>query len=112
MDYSLFDLRAGFRVKQFDFSVYANNIADRRGVTRRTTTEAEPRPQIQRLIELCTSSRGPLACGSTGICSRNAKLNPQWPLRIRARGPFLTAGTSRSHLPEQTKCAECFAWAS
>ena len=33
MDYSLFGLRAGFRVKQFDFSVYANNIADRRGVT-------------------------------------------------------------------------------
>ena len=33
MDYSVFDLRAGFNIKQYDFSLYANNIADRRGVT-------------------------------------------------------------------------------
>jgi len=33
MNYSVFDLRAGFNVKQCDFSLYANNIADRRGVT-------------------------------------------------------------------------------
>ena len=33
MNYSVFDLRAGFNIKQYDFSLYANNIADRRGVT-------------------------------------------------------------------------------
>ena len=33
MDYGVFDLRAGFKVKQYDFSLYADNVADRRGVT-------------------------------------------------------------------------------
>jgi outer membrane receptor protein involved in Fe transport len=33
MDYSIFDLRAGFNVRQYDFSLYVENIADRRGVT-------------------------------------------------------------------------------
>jgi iron complex outermembrane receptor protein len=33
MNYSAFDLRTGFTVKQWDFGLYANNIADRRGVT-------------------------------------------------------------------------------
>jgi iron complex outermembrane receptor protein len=33
MNYSIFDLRAGFHVSQYDFSLYANNIANRRGVT-------------------------------------------------------------------------------
>jgi len=33
MDYGAFDLRAGFNVKQYDFSLYVDNVADRRGVT-------------------------------------------------------------------------------
>ena len=33
MNYSVFDLRAGFNIQQYDFSLYANNVADRRGIT-------------------------------------------------------------------------------
>jgi outer membrane receptor protein involved in Fe transport len=33
MNYGVFDLRTGFSVKQWDLSLYVNNIADRRGVT-------------------------------------------------------------------------------
>ena len=33
MNYAAFDLRSGFNVKQYDFSLYANNIADRRAIT-------------------------------------------------------------------------------
>jgi iron complex outermembrane receptor protein len=33
MDYWVFDLRAGFKVRQYDFSLYVDNVADRRGVT-------------------------------------------------------------------------------
>jgi iron complex outermembrane receptor protein len=33
MDYGVVDLRAGFKVKQYDFSFYGDNVADRRGVT-------------------------------------------------------------------------------
>ena len=33
MDYGVFDLRAGFKVKQYDFSLHVDNVADRRGVT-------------------------------------------------------------------------------
>ena len=33
MDYGIFDLRAGFKVKQYDLSLYVDNVADRRGVT-------------------------------------------------------------------------------
>jgi iron complex outermembrane recepter protein len=33
MDYGVFDLRAGIKVKQYDLSLYADNVADRRGVT-------------------------------------------------------------------------------
>jgi iron complex outermembrane receptor protein len=33
MDYGVFDLRAGFKIKQYDLSLYIDNVADRRGVT-------------------------------------------------------------------------------
>jgi outer membrane receptor protein involved in Fe transport len=33
MDYGVFDLRVGFKVKQYDLSFYADNVADRRGIT-------------------------------------------------------------------------------
>jgi iron complex outermembrane recepter protein len=33
MDYCVFDLRAGFKIKQYDLSLYVDNVADRRGVT-------------------------------------------------------------------------------
>jgi outer membrane receptor protein involved in Fe transport len=33
MNYAVFDLRTGINIKQYDLSLYVNNIADRRGVT-------------------------------------------------------------------------------
>jgi iron complex outermembrane receptor protein len=33
MNYGAFDLRAGLKIKQFDLSLYVDNVADRRGVT-------------------------------------------------------------------------------
>ena len=33
MDYGVFDLRAGFKINQYDLSLYVDNVADRRGVT-------------------------------------------------------------------------------
>jgi iron complex outermembrane receptor protein len=50
MDYAVFDLRAGFKVKQYDFSLYANNVADRRGVTAAYDGGDGPDPNAERVF--------------------------------------------------------------
>jgi outer membrane receptor protein involved in Fe transport len=52
MNYSVFDLRTGFSVKQYDFSLYANNIADRRGITAAYVGGSGPDPRADRVFYL------------------------------------------------------------
>jgi iron complex outermembrane recepter protein len=52
MNYSVFDLRTGFNVKQYDFSLYANNIADRRGITAAYVGGSGPDPSADRVFYL------------------------------------------------------------
>jgi len=52
MNYGVFDLRAGFNVKQYDFSLYANNIADRRGITAAYNGGSGPDPTVNRAFYL------------------------------------------------------------
>ena len=49
-NYSVFNLRTGFSVKQWDFSLYANNLADRRGVSVAYTGGTGPDPAANRSI--------------------------------------------------------------
>ena len=48
MDYSVFDLRAGFKIKQYDLSLYVDNVADRRGVTAAYNGGGGPGPNAER----------------------------------------------------------------
>jgi outer membrane receptor protein involved in Fe transport len=48
MDYGAFDLRAGFKDKQYDFSFYVENVADRRGVTAAFYGGDGPYPNAER----------------------------------------------------------------
>jgi iron complex outermembrane recepter protein len=50
MNYSVFDLRAGINVRQWEFSLYADNIADRRGVTAAYPSGAGPDPNTDRVF--------------------------------------------------------------
>jgi iron complex outermembrane receptor protein len=50
MHYGAFDLRAGFKVKQYDFSLYADNVADRRGVTAAYHGGDGPDPNADRVF--------------------------------------------------------------
>ncbi len=50
MDYGVFDLRVGFKVKQYDFSLYADNVADRRGVTAAYYGGDGPDPNADRVF--------------------------------------------------------------
>jgi iron complex outermembrane receptor protein len=50
MDYGAFDLRVGFKVKQYDFSLYADNVADRRGVTAAYYGGDGPDPNADRVF--------------------------------------------------------------
>jgi iron complex outermembrane receptor protein len=48
MDYGVFDLRAGFKVNQYDLSLYVDNVADRRGVTAAYNGGGGPDPNAER----------------------------------------------------------------
>jgi iron complex outermembrane receptor protein len=50
MNYSVFNLRTGFSVRQWDFSLYANNLADRRAVTAAYTGGTGPEPGANRSL--------------------------------------------------------------
>ena len=67
MNYGTVALRSGISLNHFDFSLYVDNIADRRGVTAAYYSGAGADPNADRVF---TSGRGLSACASTGICSR------------------------------------------
>jgi iron complex outermembrane receptor protein len=48
MNYGVFDLRAGFKIKKYDLSLYVDNVADRRGVTAAYNGGAGPDPNAVR----------------------------------------------------------------
>jgi iron complex outermembrane receptor protein len=50
MGYGAFDLRAGFKIKQYDLSLYVDNVADRRGVTAAYYGGDGPDPNADRVF--------------------------------------------------------------
>ena len=50
MNYGSFDLRAGFKIKKYDISLYVNNVSDRRGVTAAYSGGVGPDPNADQVF--------------------------------------------------------------
>jgi outer membrane receptor protein involved in Fe transport len=58
MNYAVFDLRTGINVKQWDFSLYANNIGDRRAIAAAYVGGVGPYPAADRVFYIQPRNAG------------------------------------------------------